>query len=115
MRSAACALRHRVTHYTLCPLGEPEIAIGHEPRIEPWLTANTSLACRSFELDGIATLAEENYEHGLQAKLPHGSETTVGWISRHKPRPPVEAELFFLTSLFIELIDPFGQFSMPPL
>src|SRR6516165_9213402 len=22
---------------TLCPLGKPEIAIGHEPRIEPWL------------------------------------------------------------------------------
>jgi hypothetical protein len=30
-------LRHRVTVLTLCPLGEPEIAIGHEPRIEPWL------------------------------------------------------------------------------
>ena len=25
---------------TLCPLGEPEIAIGHEPRIEPWLPRN---------------------------------------------------------------------------
>src|SRR3979411_162456 len=31
---------------------------------------------------------------------------TVGWISRHKSsRLPVEAELFFLTSLFIELIE----------
>jgi hypothetical protein len=49
---------------------------------------------RSFELDGIATIAEETYKHGLRAKLPNGSETTVGWISRHKPRPPVEAELF---------------------
>jgi hypothetical protein len=39
MRSALCAW-HRVTHYTLCPLGEPEIAIGHEPRIEPWLTTS---------------------------------------------------------------------------
>src|SRR5215469_17559932 len=38
MRSGPVCLRHRVTHYTLCPLGEPEIAIGHEPRIEPWLT-----------------------------------------------------------------------------
>jgi hypothetical protein len=25
---------------TLCPLGEPEIAIGQEPRIEPWLPRN---------------------------------------------------------------------------
>src|SRR5580704_105997 len=32
-----CVLRHRVTVITLCPLGEPEIAIGHEPPIEPWL------------------------------------------------------------------------------
>jgi len=32
--------------------------------------------------------------------------STVGWRSRHKiARPPVEEEGFFLTSLFIELID----------
>ena len=37
---------------------------------------------------------EETYEHGQSAKLLQGSETTVGWISRQKPRPPVEAELF---------------------
>ena len=79
-------LRHPVTHYTLCPLGEPEIAIGHEPRIEPWLTLNSSLACRSLELDGIATIAEETYEHGQSAELHQRSETSVGWISRKKPR-----------------------------
>src|ERR1700746_2128489 len=38
MRSGPACLGHRVTHYTLSPLGYPEIAIGHEPRIEPWLT-----------------------------------------------------------------------------
>jgi hypothetical protein len=27
MRSALCAVWHRVTHYTLCPLEEPEIAL----------------------------------------------------------------------------------------
>jgi hypothetical protein len=43
---------------------------------------STSLACRSFELDGIATSAEETYEHGQSAKLLQGNETTVGWISR---------------------------------
>src|SRR5215469_1283642 len=37
-------LRHRVTVLTLCPLGEPEIAISHESRIEPWLPRNR-IAC----------------------------------------------------------------------
>jgi len=41
---------------------------------------STSLACRSFELDGIATSAEETYEHGQSAKLLQGNETTVGWV-----------------------------------
>ncbi len=83
------------SHYTLCPLGEPEIAIGHEPRIEPWLTVNRSPACRSLELDGIVTIrAEETYEHGQSAKLLQRSETSVGWISRKEISPPVETELF---------------------
>src|SRR5438132_3041348 len=35
-----------------------------------------------------------------------GPVPSVGWTSRQKSsRPPVEAELFLLTSLFIELID----------
>jgi hypothetical protein len=38
-----CVLRHRVTVLTLCPLGEPEIAIGPEPRIEPWLPKSNRL------------------------------------------------------------------------
>jgi hypothetical protein len=37
---------------------------------------------------------EEPYEPGQSAELLPGSETTVGWISRPKPHPPVEAELF---------------------
>ena len=47
---------------------------------------STSLACRSFKLDGIATSAEETYEHGQSAKLLQRSETSVGWISRNKSR-----------------------------
>src|SRR5580693_9094434 len=46
-----CVLRHRVTVPTLCPLGEPEIAIGHEPRIEPWLPRNR-IACQVSRVDG---------------------------------------------------------------
>jgi len=50
---------------------------------------STSLACRSFELDGIATSAEETYEHGQSAKLLQGNETTVvtrSGYSVHKGR-----------------------------
>jgi hypothetical protein len=44
-----------------------------------------------------------------------GTLTAVGWMSRHKIfSPPVEAELFFLTSLLIELIEnqPIGSMSV---
>jgi len=50
---------------------------------------------------GIANKPEQNLsiESG-------GTLTAVGWTSRHKIfSPPVEAELFFLTSLFIELTE----------
>src|ERR1700730_10819632 len=50
--SRPCVLRHRVTHYTLCPLVSPEIAIGFEPPIEPWWTLKTpGLACQVSRLD----------------------------------------------------------------
>jgi hypothetical protein len=31
-------LRHEVSELTLCPLGQPKKAIGHESQIELWLT-----------------------------------------------------------------------------
>ena len=52
-----------------------------------------------------------NHRDGKQARAKPldpigGTLTAVGWTSRHKIfSPPVEAELFFLTSLFIELTD----------
>jgi hypothetical protein len=65
---------------------------------------STSLACRSFELDGIATSAEETYEHGQSAKLLQGNETQ--WAgSRESISPSGRGGAFFLTSLFIELIE----------
>jgi hypothetical protein len=54
-------LRHRVTVITLCPLGEPEIAIGQEPRIEPWLPRNR-IACQVSRIDGRAPLENEPRE-----------------------------------------------------
>src|SRR3981189_569325 len=56
---------------------------------------------RQMNPQGIANKPEQNLsiESG-------GTLTAVGWTSRHKIfSPPVEAELFFLTSLFIELTE----------
>jgi hypothetical protein len=55
--------------------------------------ATSPLAALS-KLEGSPPLPEKPYENGQPAKLLHGCETTVGWISRKKSRPPVEAELF---------------------
>src|SRR5215472_10702057 len=81
MRSGQCVPWHRVTHFTLCPLGQPEIAIGHEPRIEPWLTHLTIMACRSLKLDGVITAAG-TYENETP-KLLQRCLWKVGWISRN--------------------------------
>jgi hypothetical protein len=46
-------LKHQVSLLTLCPLGQPKKAIGHESQIELWLThdsATVSLA-RVSEID----------------------------------------------------------------
>src|SRR5579864_1067752 len=40
---------------------EPEIAIGHEPRIEPWLTHSTTTRLLLSQLHG-ATCSRETYE-----------------------------------------------------
>jgi len=66
-----------------------------------WIDEN-HLACCSLKLDGRVTISRETHENGQQAKLLQENETTVGWINSN----PVEGELFSLTSLFIELIDP---------
>ncbi len=104
-------LWHRVTHFTVCPLGSPEIAIGHEPRIEPGLPAKQPARLPLFRTRWHCHHQQRNpYENGQPAKLLHGCETTVGWISR-KNLGLRSRRSFFLTSLprnklFIELIDP---------
>src|SRR6267143_4530568 len=35
----------RVSRLTICPLGQPEKAIGLEPQIEPWLPPDNRTAC----------------------------------------------------------------------
>src|ERR1700751_5697009 len=102
-----CVLRHRVTVITLCPLGEPEIAIGHEPPIEPWLPRNR-IACQVSRIDGRCHHEKMNRGNGraIQRRTSRAIEShlqIVGWISRQKTsRLPAEGEAFLLTSLFIE-------------
>src|ERR1700751_4095272 len=88
-----CVPWHRVTHFTLCPLGQPEIAVGREPRIEPWLTHLTIMACRSLKLDGVITASRGTYENEPPKLLPRGV-CKVGWISRNKSRLRSTRSLF---------------------
>src|ERR1700680_4216729 len=45
-------LKHEVSLLTLCPLGQPKKAIGHESQIEPWLTHSASVSlARVSEID----------------------------------------------------------------
>jgi hypothetical protein len=44
---------------SLCPLGQPEKALGHEPQIDPWLTPYNHRACSVSELIGVVTIKED--------------------------------------------------------
>jgi hypothetical protein len=67
---------------------------------------STSLACRSFELDGIATIRGGNFmSMGNQPSFSR--EAKLQWAgSRERNLASGRGGAFFLTSLFIELIDP---------
>ena len=65
--------------------------------------ATSSLAALSNSM-ALPPSAKKPYQNGQPAKLLHGCETTVGWISR-KNLALRSRRSFLLTSLFIELID----------
>src|SRR5580692_8639550 len=98
-----CVLRHRVTVPTLCSLGEPEIAIGPEPRIEPWLPRNR-IACQVSRAGGRCHYSKMNRGNGraIQRRTSRAIEShlqTVSWISRQKiSRLPAEGEVFYQLS-----------------
>jgi hypothetical protein len=106
-------LRHRVPHYTLCPLGEPEIAIGHEPPIEPWLPFKNQFLLASFKarwawsppedqaVRGRANRTEKTFER-IEGTIGSGLDLETKIFS-----PSGRGRSFFLTSLFIELIEGF--------
>src|SRR5260370_11408274 len=54
----------RVSRLTICPLGQPEKAIGLEPQIEPWLTPYDHTACPRSEAEGRRHPSKMNHGKG---------------------------------------------------
>ena len=93
-------LRHRsvlrapqVSLLTLCPLAQPEKAIGHESQIEPWLTLTTTLLDAS-ETDERRYASKMNLEN---RENRGSSYQYMGWMSEKiSLRLPVAGGVFFL-------------------
>ena len=83
----------RVSLATLCPLAQPEKAIGHESQIELWLALTTTLLDAS-ETDERRYASKMNLEN---RKNRGSSHQYMGWMSeRISLRLPVAGEVFFL-------------------
>jgi hypothetical protein len=52
VRPSAC-FEHQVFRETLCPLGQPEKAIGEKSQIEPWLALHNHSACLRQQPNGV--------------------------------------------------------------
>jgi hypothetical protein len=44
-----------ISWLTICPLGQPEKAIGLEPQIEPWLAIFATVLLVASETEGVVT------------------------------------------------------------
>jgi len=83
----------QVSLLTLCPLAQPEKAIGHESQIEPWLTLTTALLDAS-ETDERRYASKMNLEN---RENRGSSYQYIGWMSeRIYLRLPVAGGVFFL-------------------
>src|SRR5438309_6609692 len=82
----------------------------HRPRASDrtMVAMKHHLACRSLKLDGSVTISGETQR--MDNKPNFSREVRLQWAgSRETISTPVETELFFLTSLFIELIVGFTE------
>src|SRR5258708_7910560 len=90
----------RVSRLTICPLGQPEKAIGLEPQIEPWLAIYNHTACLRQKSMGLVYASAMNLR---KRKITDPPLYELGWMAgRISSLPPVAGEVFLLTSLFIE-------------
>jgi hypothetical protein len=84
---------HQVSHPTLGPLGQPEKAMGHESRIEPWSPHKTAFCFAGFGTDRLRreevmkTAGRENPNHWANASSnrAHGEGLTEQ-LSRMRSR-----------------------------
>jgi hypothetical protein len=90
----------RVSRLTICPLGQPEKAIGLEPQIEPWLAIYNHTACLRQKSMGVVYASAMNLR---KRKITDPQLYELGWMAgRISSLPPVAGEVFLLTSPFIE-------------
>src|SRR6267154_5043832 len=90
----------RVSRLTICPLGQPEKAIGFEPQIEPWLAIYNHTACLRQKSMGVVYASATNLR---KRKITDPPLYELGWMAeRISSLPPVAGEVFLLTSPFIE-------------
>src|SRR6516225_1376026 len=89
-----------VSGLTLCPLGQPEKAAGHESQIEPWLASTTTLLACARKLESVVAIKKMNC---CGEKTPRASQHDIGWKAQQTfSLLPVAGEIFLLTSPFIE-------------
>ena len=99
--------RQSVSRATVCLLGQPKKAIGHESQIEPWLAIASALLASAQKAAGRTrtkmtprTSRESEKENRARAKCI--SAANRGWMSEKYPLPAGQEKCFYLTSPFIE-------------
>ena len=110
-----CVFGHQVSLTTLGPLGQPEKAMGHESRIEPWSPHLTAFCFAGFGTDRLRreevmkTAGRENPNRwgNASSNRAHGADgqnrsCSIMWAAKQENFQPTEM-CFFLTSPFIEL------------
>src|SRR6266478_1902862 len=90
----------RVSRLTICPLGQPEKAIGLEPQIELWLAFLLPPYCLSHR----KPKASSRQQHeSAKKRTPRTALHYMGWRAGQKSLLlPVAGEFFLLTLPFIE-------------
>ena len=88
-----------ISWLTICPLGQPEKAIGFEPQIELWLAPCNHTACRIRN----RRRRHDNNMNLRKKRTPRASQHYLGWRAGQKSLLlPVAGEVFLLTLPFIE-------------
>ena len=110
--------RQSVSRATVCLLGQPKKAIGHESQIEPWLAiATRCLQAHRKPPEKTRTKmtprASRESEKENRARAKCMGAANRGWMSEKYPLPAGQEKCFYLTSPFIEP-DPHQRHPLQP-